>query len=67
MKNFGSIMAVAALCASLVSARALPVGDGIMVRVPDLDLHGKIIIYICVLSNNLRSSETAGTSSGKRL
>ena len=48
MKNFGSILAIAALCASLVSTRALPVGDGITVRVPDL--HGKLPhLYLCSL------------------
>jgi hypothetical protein len=36
MKNFGSILALVALSASVVSARVLPAGDSIQVRSPDL-------------------------------
>ena len=34
MKNIGSILALAAFCTGIVSARALPAGDSIIVRAP---------------------------------
>jgi hypothetical protein len=35
MKNFNYVMVLATLFASIVSTHALPVGDGVMMRVPD--------------------------------
>jgi hypothetical protein len=34
MKKIGSILALAAFCTGIVSARALPAGDSIIVRAP---------------------------------